>query len=54
MYSNIFNEISSKVYGETLSYVNFGTSLIWLLTYLPMNFVANYVLDEYGLKAGVA
>lgn len=51
-YSSVLETLTT-IYDESLSYVNFGTSLIWLLTYIPMNFVANYILDEYGLKSGI-
>ena len=42
-----------KIYHIDLLWVNFATSLVWLVIYPPMNFVANYVLDELGLKWGV-
>jgi len=41
------------IYGLSLLTVNFCTSLIWFVIYVPMNFVANYVLDQVGLRAGI-
>jgi len=42
-----------EIYGLSLLTVNFCTSLIWFVIYVPMNFVANYVLDQIGLRAGI-
>ena len=41
-----------SIYGLNLYTVTFCNSLIWCLIYIPMNFVANYVLDQVGLRFG--
>jgi len=42
-----------NIYNIGLFQVNFCTSLIWFAVYPPMNFVANYFLDEKGLRVGI-
>jgi Sugar phosphate permease len=53
---NCFNPILTNlkdIYDITLFQANFGTSLISPAIYPIANFIANYVLDEYGLKLGM-
>jgi len=39
-------------YDVSLTWVNFCTLLNSNLTYVPANFIANYIIDTYGLRAG--
>ncbi len=39
-------------YDVSLTWVNFCTLLNSNLTYVPANFIANHVIETYGLKAG--
>ena len=45
---------TTKIYGKSVFEVNFSTRLIGNIVTPPFNFIANYVLDEYGLKPGVS
>lgn len=42
-----------SIYTLDIFTVTFCTSLIWFCVYPPVNFIANYVLDEKGLQIGV-
>lgn len=42
-----------KIYNLDLFTVNFGASLIYLVIYIPMSFVGNYIIDEKGLKVAI-
>ena len=42
-----------NMYHLSMFVVSFCTSMIWFVAYPPMNFVANYILDEKGLRAGI-
>jgi len=54
--SNIFIPLQTTLqhlYGESITFINFGTVLVSNLIYIPANFVANKVVDTYGLRIGV-
>jgi len=42
-----------EIYGLDLFTVNFFASLIYLVIYIPMSFVGNYIIDEKGLRIAI-
>jgi len=40
-------------FGETLTWINFGTILISNVSYIPANFIGNYLVSTFGLRVGV-
>lgn len=53
---SVFGPLQSTlqtIYGESLTWINFGTILISNVSYIPANFLGNYILEKYGLRAGI-
>jgi FLVCR family feline leukemia virus subgroup C receptor-related protein len=42
-----------SIYDLSLFVVNLGTSLNYLIIFIPMSFLANYIIDEMGLRKGI-
>jgi len=42
-----------KYYYNTSDFMISSTSLMYLVFYMPANFPSNYILDKYGIRAGV-
>lgn len=42
-----------EIYGLSLFLVNLGGSLIYLILYIPMSFVSNYIIDEKGIRTAI-
>lgn len=42
-----------KYYYNTSDFMISSTSLMYLVFYMPSNFPSNYILDKYGIRAGV-
>ena len=42
-----------KYYYDTSDFMISSTSLMYLVFYMPANFPSNYILDKYGIRAGV-
>jgi len=43
-----------RTYDLPLLVINIGVTLIYLIIYIPMTFVSNYIIDEKGIKAGIS
>jgi len=43
----------TTTYKLELWVVNLGVTLIYLILYIPMTFVSNYIIDEKGFRAGI-
>jgi len=41
-----------KIYNLDLFIVNLGTSLIYLIVFIPISFLSNYIIDKFGLRVG--
>lgn len=41
-----------KIYNLDLFIVNLGTSLIYLIIFIPVSFLSNYIIDRMGLRIG--